>query len=379
METSYLLVKPMKNKTSLFFQFLFRSKRSIMVLIPSVFLLLCCKEPDTKDQVATISLWYGTEQSFGNIGHPQAQINVLGNIQTDSVGITTYYMLNDTQEKHVLTLGSDLHRLAAHGDFNIEIYRDRLKKGKNLVSIYVAKDKTVLASKEITLNYNPETEWPLPYSVNWAEVKDILDVVQVVDGHWKITPQGIRTQDVYYDRVLAMGDTSWRNYEVTTTVTFHGYTPPEEGPPTYNVSHAALATLWPGHDKDSLQPNRKWHPLGATAEFRITDGYKDCRWRIFDGDNFYAEQKEDKYRNIEEGLPYKMKHRVQDLTDNSVRYSVKLWDASREEPEEWDFQAIETSKTKHLGGSCLLIAHNTDVTFGNVDIIPLKEMATLVD
>lgn len=379
METSYVLMKRMKKKTSLLFPFLFRITSFIMVLALSVLLLLSCKETGTNEQGATISLWYGTEQSFGNIGHPQAQINVLGNIRTDSVGITAYYMLNDAQEKHVLTLGSDLHRLAAHGDFNIEIYRNELRKGKNLVRIYVVKDKTVLASKEITLNYNPETEWPLPYSVNWAEVKDIQDVIQVVDGHWKITPQGIRTQDVYYDRVLAIGDTSWRNYEVTTTVTFHGYTPPEEGPPTYNVSHAALATLWPGHDKDSLQPNRKWHPLGATAEFRITHGYKDCRWRIFDGDNFYKEQKEDQYRNIVEGLPYGMKHRVQDLPDNSVQYSVKLWEASREEPKEWDFQAVETSKKKHLGGSCLLIAHNTDVTFGNVDIIPLKEMATVVD
>ncbi len=350
-----------------------------LIGLAGIFLIMACHEAKSPNNGATISLWYGEEQYFGNIGHPQAQINILGNIQTDSAGSTAYYRLNDIKEKHPLTLGSDLHRLASKGDFNIEIYRDKLKKGKNNVHLYVARNGDVLASKEINIHYNPKTEWPLPYSVNWAEVKDIQDVVQVVDGNWKITPQGIRTQDVYYDRVLAIGDTSWRNYEVTTTVAFHGYTSPEEGPPTYNVSHAALATLWPGHDRDSLQPNRKWHPLGATAEFRITDGYKNCRWRIFDGDNFYEEQKEDQYRNIKEGVIYGMKHRVEDLPDNSVQYSVKLWEADEEEPKDWDFQAVETSKTKHPSGSCLLIAHNTDVTFGNIDISPLKEIRTIDD
>ncbi|WP_299533897.1 hypothetical protein [Ulvibacterium sp.] len=350
-----------------------------LVIILNGILLLGCKKTKTPSPKVTISVWYGHEQYFGNVGQPQAQINILGNIQADSAGITAYYKLNDSQEKHVLTLGSDLHRLAAQGDFNIEIYRDNLKNGANSVNLYVTKDGKVLESKEIGIHYNPKTEWPLPYSVNWAEVENIQDVVQVVDGHWKITPQGIRTQDVYYDRVLAIGDASWRDYEVTTTVTFHGYTPPEEGPPTYNVSHAALATLWPGHDRDSLQPNRKWHPLGATAEFRITDGYKNCRWRIFDGDNFYEEQKEDQYRDIKEGITYAMKHRVQDLPNNSVQYSVKLWEANQKEPKEWDFQAVETSKLKHPGGSCLLIAHNTDITFGNVDIIPLKGIPTVGD
>ena len=379
MEPFYFAIKCIIRRARLFFRSFIRSTGLTTIILSSIFLLLGCRETNISSPEATISVWYGTEQYFGNVGHPQAQINILGNIQADSTGITAYYRLNDSQEKHVLTLGSDLHRLAAQGDFNIEIYRDVLKEGKNTVNLYVARDKEVLTSKEISIHYNPKTEWPLPYSINWEEVKDIQDVVQVVDGHWKITPQGIRTQDVYYDRVLAIGDTFWRSYEVTTTVTFHGYTPPEEGPPTYNVSHAALATLWPGHDRDSLQPNRKWHPLGATAEFRITDGYKNCRWRIFDGDNFYEEQKEDQYRTIRGGVVYGMKHRVQDLPDNSVQYSVKLWEANEEEPQEWDFRAVEASKTKHLGGSCLLIAHNTDVTFGNVDIIPLKEIATLDD
>jgi len=354
---------------------LFSRPMKVIGIIPiGLFLLLSCTESKTSATDATISFWYGTEQHFGKMGHPQAQVNILGNIEADSLAINAYYTLNDHPQKNPLTLGSDLHRLASEGDFNIEIYRDALKDGENLVTLFVEHENEVLTSKEVTLHYHPKTTWPLPYTIDWAQVKKIEDVAQVVDGHWKITPEGIRTQDVYYDRVLAIGEASWRNYEVSTTVTFHGFTPPREGPPTYNVSHAALATLWPGHDKDSLQPNRKWHPLGATAEFRITDGYQNCRWRIFDGDHFYEEQKEPQYRTIQEGVIYGMKHRVEDLPDNRVQYSVKLWEASSKEPEDWDFQAIETSKTKHPGGSCLLIAHHTDVTFGNVAISPLEEM-----
>ena len=200
--------------------------------------------------------------------------------------------------------------------------------------------------------------------------------MQVVDGHWEITDEGIHKRDMYYDRVLAFGDQGWENYEVSTTVIFHDFTPPVKGPPTYHVSHAAIASRWPGHDADELQPHRKWYPLGATSEFRLTVGLDSCRWRVFDGpkpdqEKFHIEQPPVDYRTIVLGKKYGMKHRVESLGSDRTQYSVKLWPFDQPEPETWDFQGVEEAENM-TSGSALLIAHNTSVTFGDVNVVSIN-------
>jgi hypothetical protein len=315
-----------------------------------------------------IDVWYGNEQTFGQIGNTQRQINILGNINTDKKGIQAYYILNGSTNKVYLTLGSDLHRLAQTGDFNIDIDRSELKEGKNTIVITVIQNDQMLDEEPVTVYYSSKNRWPLPYRIKWCEVENIQEALEIIDGDWKIMNSGIRTNFMYYDRVLAFGDSSWRNYEVETSVVFHDFTPPAKCPPTYNVSHVAIASRWPGHDIDELQPNRKWHPLGATSEFRITDDYDSCRWRIFDGENFYEEQTPEQYRQIKVGITYNMKHRVEDISNIETLYSVKFWESSEQEPEKWDFQAVEINEVKE-SGSALLIAHNTDVTFGDVSVL----------
>jgi hypothetical protein len=282
------------------------------MLIPPVlfaFLFLSCNPtaPPPSDHV-DIKIWYGHEQHFGKIGNPQWQINILGNIDSKNENIKAYFLLNSHQEKKYLTLGSDLHRLARKGDFNIEIPRNELLKGKNNLELCVEMESKLISKEIISVYYHDQHPWPLPYQVRWEEVKKIQDVVEVVDGDWILTGSGIRTNYKYYDRIIAFGDSTWENYEVETTVVFHGFTPPEAGPPTYDVSHVAIASRWPGHDQDELQPNRKWFPLGATSEFRITKDYRNCRWRIFDGENFYAEQGQKSYRTLQPEVKYRMKH-----------------------------------------------------------------------
>ena len=220
------------------------------------------------------------------------------------------------------------------------------------------------SQRTVQIHYTRNRVWPLPYTVKWDQVETIQKAVQVVDGKWRLTRSGIRTLDPYYDRVVALGDSSWKDYQVTTSVIFHDFTPPEKGPPTYNVSHAAIAVRWPGHDYDEHQPNRKWYPLGATAEFRLTAGLDRCRWRVFDGETLYEENM-DHLRRVQLGVLYMMKHRVETLHDETTRYQVKLWEAGTQEPVAWDLVAIEGAGNL-AGGSALLIAHNTDVTFGDI-------------
>ena len=327
---------------------------------------------DTTSQAAQdlrIHLWYGDEQHFGKLGHPQRWINLLGTVEAAHGLAQLSYILNGSAAQS-LSWGEDGRRLAHTGDFNLDINRALLRTGTNTVRILAVDSLGQRQDKAMKVVYHhPQQSWPLPYTVDWQQAEDIQQAVQVVDGHWQLTRAGIRTLDPYYDRAVAIGDSTWKDYEVTTTVIFHSFTPPHAGPPTFGVSHAAIATRWPGHDLDDAQPHVKWHPLGATAEFRLTQALDSCRWRIFDGENIYVEDTIN-LRTIELSKPYHMKHRVETLADSTTLFSVKLWQADQQEPERWDLQARE--KPDNISsGSALLIAHNTDVTFGNIRATPL--------
>ncbi|MEQ9442859.1 MAG: hypothetical protein RIG62_27710 [Cyclobacteriaceae bacterium] len=325
----------------------------------------CTSAPETAIQ---IQVWYGSEQHFGQRGIPQRWVNILGNVLPDTLA-TLRYSLNGGFPQ-LVSLGEDGRRLARTGDFNVELHLDSLLVGKNELTLVAESNEGAEVKQTVNVYVRKQQSWALPYAVNWDTVQHIADVVQIVDGHWAQVPGGVRTLAPYYDRVLAFGDTSWHNYEVSTSVIFHGFASPLPGPPTYGVSHAAIATRWPGHDADAEQPHVKWYPLGATAEFRLTDGLDSCRWRVFDGEHLYVEDSSQHF-SITLGTQYHMKHRVRTLHDSLTRYQVKLWEDGLPEPATWDLVADENSTKNISSGSALLLAHNTDVTFGPISVIPL--------
>lgn len=316
-----------------------------------------------------IDLWYGEHQSFGPMGHTQRWVNVLGHVSPGHEIQSLSYALNGGASR-AISFREDFHRLARHGDFNVEIDRMRLQSGANRVVLRAATRTGQVSDCAMTLLYRDDPHrWPLPYEVDWSQVTRIADAVQVVDGKWELTPQGIRSVEPYYDRVLALGDSSWRDYEVCTTVTFHGFTPPDTIPNTTGVTHAAIALRWPGHDPDGKQPTVKWYPLGATAEFRLTGDLDQCRWRIFDGKKeFYVESERRRVLALEK--TYGMKHRVETLPDGRSRYRVKLWPQDDSEPMDWDLERFETGDL--ASGSALLLTHHADATFGNIRVVPLE-------
>jgi len=340
-------------------------------LIIPLLLLTCACAPSAKQEIQPISIqiWYGTEQHFGQTGMPQRWVNILGNAKAGEGLQSLTYTLNKDAPV-ALTTGEDGRRLANPGDFNIDIDTARLKDGKTMVLITATDSTGNKIAEKVTLYYETGNTWQLPYSINWQDVENIQDVAQIVDGHWQLVENGVRTSDPYYDRVLAFGDSTWTDYEVTTSVIFHAFTPPHKGPPTFGVSHAAIATRWPGHDLDDNQPHVKWYPVGATAEFRLTTNLDSCRWRIFDGENLYVEDTTN-IRTIVLGTRYHLKHRVATQPDGSTLYSVKFWEDGQPEPESWDLQTTEPPGNLP-SGSALLLAHNADVTFGDVRAVTLK-------
>lgn len=322
------------------------------------------------EQCLFIHIWYGDHQIFGKVGHPQRWINILGHVAPASYIDSLFYSLNGSSPSQLSFL-EDKKRLAKDGDFNIDIDRALLKPGINKVQI-IAKDlQGRFVRRLVTVKYIcRDVCWPLPYRIDWTKIDRIQDVVQIVDGKWTLTDDGIRTVERYYDRIVAFGDHSWRDYEIATRVIFHAFTSPRSDSNNTGVTHAAIASRWPGHDYDEYQPHVKWHPLGATSEFRIGNDLQQCRWRIFDGKTeFYVES--NKRRTIELNRKYNMKHRVETLSNGQTLYKVKFWQVGDDEPSEWDLERYETGDL--LSGSALLIAHHADVTFGDIMVVPLHK------
>lgn len=334
------------------------------------FLLFSFFNPAPPQAEAEINLWYGEEQYFLR-GSSQRWINILGQVTPREKVKQLQYSLNKGNWKK-LTLGCDLHRLANAGDFNIDLDTILLKNGKNSLEIKLTDTENRIKTQRVHIHYSQKSDWQLPFTIDWQKEATIQKALQVIDGQWKITPEGIRTVNSYYDRTLGFGNQSWQNYEVQTTVIFHGFTPPQDGPPTYNVSHAAIAVYWPGHDADTLQPHRKWFPLGATAEFMLSKDLQNCHWRIFDGEKLYSEDKTGKWAVVI-GEEYGFKHRVITQKDGRIHYRVKIWKQAQPEPSEWAFESFENEPSVHNKGGALLLAHHTDVTFGNIRVTPVSD------
>ena len=349
---------------------MFFSKKIVLFSFLILGFIASCKSDKVKHyDCLEIEFWYGKHQVFGKPGIAQKWINILGNVKAVHGIQTLYYSLNE-EDTIKLSWGQDKHRLSNNGDFNIDINIELAEVGDNSVEVSVIDSAGHHYFERMTFDLISGSSWPLPYSVNWSEVSNIQDAVQVVDGNWELTSEGIRTKDPWYDRVIAIGDSAWRNYELTTTVIFHGYTSPVKEPPNYGVSHAALASRWPGHDLDHYQPHRKWYPLGATCEFQLKDDLDSCRWRILGGQRIKMEDDTQLFA-IQLGNKYYLKSRVDMIDKDSTRYSVKIWSFKEPEPEDWDLTTIE-GPGDIQSGSALIIAHNTDVTFGNIYVNPVK-------
>ncbi|AFZ34176.1 fibronectin type III domain-containing protein [Stanieria cyanosphaera PCC 7437] len=320
-----------------------------------------------------INVWYGLHQNFGHLGNPQRFINILGNISIpdhNSIKSTTYTI--NSSDEIPFFLGSDQHRLAETGDFNLEINLNELIPGENNIVINATNTIGKSISQKVVVNYTSNQQWSLPYYVDFAKVKNIQDVAQIVDGKWILERGGARTVFPYYDRILAFGEMNWENYEVLAEVTINDFIPPFKKPPSYNVTHFGIGAGWRGHHDDDYQPRRKWYPLGAAMEFTLNSNLRNCRWRMFAGGlgkgSVYAEQKKGKL--IELGKRYIYKISAKTEADSSTLYQTKVWSANEEEPLKWELEA------RHQGGDCrkgsvVLAAHNTDVTIWKVEIKPL--------
>lgn len=325
-----------------------------------------------------INVWYGTTQNFGQIGNPQRWVNILGNV-TGATSLS--YSLNGGAFKPVIIGSTDAAnppRLSAVGDFNIELAQADLNNGANSVIIR-ASDGVTNPTQTVTVNYNPNSVWPISTTVDWSSYGSVLQAAQPVDGLWTINGGQLEVVAPGYDRLMAIGQgnmsgNGWTDYEVEVPVTVHSLTGPGGTQPPSQSSGVGIIVRWSGHITTTGDPvggpASGWRQVGALAWYRWASATKAAFELRGNGGQDLLPPQSDKAMQF--GVPYIFKLSVQSaaFTGNAATYRFKVWPAGEPEPPQWYMTATGASG-EPAAGAAVLVAHNAMVSFGDVKVKPI--------
>jgi regulation of enolase protein 1 (concanavalin A-like superfamily) len=306
-----------------------------------------------------IDVWGGASQAFGTRGTPQERTNVNGNV-SDPDGIAALtYSLNGGPARN-LTLGPNNRRLQAPGDFNADIPYAELGPGANTVRLTARDLAGNVTTRDVTVTRQSGAA-TLPFTTDWGSASRIGDHGQVVDGKWRLEGDTVRVDRMGYDRIVAVGDTSWHDYEMTVPVTVHGLGP-GNGSYLSGNSLVGFGLNWRGHQQvNNEQPGYMWYPTGALGWYRWYE--TTPRFELFGNGNSPVQRHS--RTQLQFGRTYMFKARS-DTVAGGVQYSWKVWPQGQAEPAAWDLTLLEDSGP--ATGSLILIAHHADVQFGNVTV-----------
>lgn len=325
----------------------------------------------------TFDLWYGDDLRFGHLGLPQRWVNVLGTVaDPDGVASASYRL--GSGPSITMGLGPDNRRLVAPRDFNIDLLVDDLAAGANTVTITVIDELGTPATAEVTVTWQPGVAWSMPYTVDWRTVDSIADAAQVSDGRWVLDRDagviGLPDGAAGYDRIVAIGDLAWTDYEVTTTVTVHDIVD-EPGPLSADPGFGFLVH-WNGHN-DSVAPGSQPHqgfrpdPDGNDpTPFGAITWWRNGRVRVMD--HRVQKVKAGAAVAVTEGSSWNLKMLV--VTPGSrARYRMKMWPVSGAEPGNWQVDWTSSGLADEPGaGSVGLVAHEVQLDFGAVTVNPVS-------
>lgn len=328
---------------------------------------LTFRTSDPAPDAPQIDVWFGGDQSFGQLGLPQPWVNLLGNVR-DPDGIASLTYAVNGGAARTLRRGPDHRRLADPGDFNADVPVTDLARGLNDIVLRAQDGRGNVATRTVRVDFDGTGVWPLPYSVQWSSVADLLDAAQPVDGPWQIQGNAVRTLQLNYDRLLAIGDLGWRDYEVTVPITIHSFdesvwTPDVIGP----AAAVGLLLRWQGHtDTRGNAPFDYPFPFGAIGWYRIYPSATQLEInRNLDVTPFPK-----KKRTLSLGVPYVFKMRVETVAGVGGLYRLKVWQQGEPEPAAWDLTQQEDLSDPQ-SGSILLLAHYVDASFGPVSVTRL--------
>ena len=330
-------------------------------------------------------VWDGSPLDFGAPGLTQPDVNVLGRV-LDPNGVTSITYSVNGRDPVRMGLGttncavgiSCTRRLANNGDFNADIDASLLNAGLNTVTIRAVDGAFNVSTIAVPVNYTPGLQFPLPYSVDWNSSPDVYERSQAIDGRWVREGDTVRTNEIGYDRLLAVGDGNWASFEAEVPVTINsfdqaGYEFPSGGPGIGFIPH------WLGHTPTGIvQPKYGFQSrLGALVWYRYRNDANAERFEIRDSQAaLVAEDLTGRRLSVGTTYIFKLQAQTGSATTGPT-YRLKVWEAGTTEPFTWDIESALPPGSPDQG-SLALVAHHVDATFGDVQVRDLSAVSPLV-
>ncbi len=331
---------------------------------------------------SVIDLTYGDDLSFGHLGNPQEFVNIIGRV-TDPDGVDTLtYRLNGSPERTLSIGGPGANPRLANNQFNADIDIDNdpfFVVGTNNLELTATDSTGDTTTRQTSFLYEADRVWPLPYAIDWDEVDALPAVTQVVDGEWVIDDNGVSNVRSRYDRLVAVGDMAWTDYEVETTITVHSVGGGAAG--------IGFIMRWTGHTDEPPhvpgdQPLLGFESgLGSASWFRYLTDAEGPRLVIADGsEDIFAEDLSG--FDLAMDTPYVFRSRVETLPGGEYQYTLSVWEEGQPEASGITIQGIPpvgTTGATKANGSVLLVAHRLDATFGDVVVRPIHPTPVATD
>jgi hypothetical protein len=268
--------------------------------------------------------------------------------------------------------GPDGRRLERAGDFNAEIDFDALDPGPNEVVIEALHGGAPIGTRTVTLTHEDTGAPPLPYEVDWSDVERIDEVGHVVDGLWEIQGDTVRAIEPGYDRLLALGDWTWTDYEVEAEVTVNELYAGNFG------QAVGFILRWRQHvvafgETNYTQPRDGYYPLGALPIYDFNGGHYEIQGSLASHPGTGAITNEPSGATLVPGVTYVFRATVETIPGEDR--AVYSFEVCTTDPVPDCFEEFEHSQEDADGtvaGSVLLLAHNVDASFGSVSVRPLE-------
>lgn len=324
-----------------------------------------------------VELWYGDELHIGRSGRPNRWVTLPGRVHAlAGLHDLRWQLRNQPGTGGPLSVGPTAYRLADVGDFNLEFDPAMLRIGRNELTLVAVGRDGRQTTVELAVVLHAEERVPLPTHVDFAALRRIDDAVQVLDGRWEQERDGLRTRQVGYDRMLCVGDSTWRDVDVRLCFTVHAYPDDPMLAELPNCgSLVGVMLRWYGHTNwHDLVPYRGYRPFGIMA---------------MHGHAFSGATRFGLYKNDDVLYPHAAPHQPLDLgrrqwlrVDARSRpnapsvYRLKAWPDDQPEPETWMFTEVGPDDERQQG-AVALIAHQVDATFHQIRLKPSEPVTTI--